>query len=34
MWEKNRSLLFKATVDWLSTGRVAGVSRGEVKFGY
>lgn len=34
MWEKNRSLLFKATVDWLSTGKVAGVSRGEVKFGY
>lgn len=34
MWEKNRHLLFKATVDWLSKGEVAGVSRGEVTLGY
>jgi pimeloyl-ACP methyl ester carboxylesterase len=34
MWEKQRHLLFKATVDWLSKGEVAGVSRGEIKLGY
>lgn len=34
MWEKNRNLLFKASVDWLLKGEVAGVSRGELKLGY
>jgi pimeloyl-ACP methyl ester carboxylesterase len=34
MWEKNHLLLFKASLDWLTTGRVEGKSRGEIKLGY
>jgi pimeloyl-ACP methyl ester carboxylesterase len=34
MWEKNRHLLFKATVDWLSKGEVEGLRRREVRLGY
>lgn len=34
MWEKNRLLLFKASLDWLSTGRVEGTSRGVIRMGY
>jgi pimeloyl-ACP methyl ester carboxylesterase len=34
MWEKNHLLLFKASLDWLTTGKVDGVSRGVVKLGY
>jgi pimeloyl-ACP methyl ester carboxylesterase len=34
MWEKNRELLYKASLDWLSTGKVAGTSSGMLKMGY
>jgi pimeloyl-ACP methyl ester carboxylesterase len=34
MWEKNRRLLFQATVDWLTTGKVDGVESGMLKKGY
>lgn len=34
MWEKNHLLLFKASRDWLTTGKVGGVSRGIVRLGY
>ena len=34
MWEKNRLLLFKASLDWLKDGKVNGMSRGEMKAGY
>jgi hypothetical protein len=34
MWEKNRKLLFDATVQWLRDGRVNGMSSGIVKAGY
>jgi esterase/lipase len=34
MWEKNRKLLFDATVQWLRDGRVNGMTSGIVKAGY
>ncbi len=34
MWEKNRALLFDATVQWLRDGRLAGTSQGVVRLGY
>jgi pimeloyl-ACP methyl ester carboxylesterase len=34
MWEKNRTLLFKASLDWLSSGAVNGVKEGVVRLGY
>jgi pimeloyl-ACP methyl ester carboxylesterase len=34
MWEKNRALLFKASLDWIREGKVDGMSRGEMKLGY
>ena len=34
MWEPNRGLLFKASLEWLRDGTVNGVSEGEVKLGY
>lgn len=34
MWEKNRLLLFKASVDWLTTGKVDGVDSGMLRKGY
>jgi pimeloyl-ACP methyl ester carboxylesterase len=34
MWEANHLLLFKASLDWLTTGEVGGTRRGEVKLGY
>ena len=34
MWEKNHLLLFKASLDWLTTGKVQGVSHGMLKLGY
>ena len=34
MWEKNHLLLFKASLDWLTTGKVEGVSHGELKLGF
>jgi alpha-beta hydrolase superfamily lysophospholipase len=33
MWEKNHLLLFKASLDWLTTGKVQGVSSGTLKLG-
>jgi pimeloyl-ACP methyl ester carboxylesterase len=34
MWEKNRKMLFDATVQWLRDGRLNGMSSGVVKMGY
>jgi len=34
IWEKNHLLLFKASLEWLTTGTVNGVKDGEVKLGY
>ena len=34
MWEKNRDLLFNASLEWIRDGRIQGVSRGEMKLGY
>ena len=34
MWEKDRVALYKASLDWLTTGKVGGVSKGVVKLGY
>jgi hypothetical protein len=34
MWEKNHSLLFKASLEWLRDGTVNGTSQGELKLGY
>ena len=34
MWEKNRLLLFKASLEWLKDGKVNGASEGELKLGY
>jgi pimeloyl-ACP methyl ester carboxylesterase len=33
MWEKNRALLFKASLDWLREGKVNGLTEGELKLG-
>jgi pimeloyl-ACP methyl ester carboxylesterase len=33
MWERNRALLFKASLDWLRDGAVNGLSAGELKLG-
>jgi pimeloyl-ACP methyl ester carboxylesterase len=34
MWEKNHLLLFKASLDWLTEGKVDGESQGMIKKGY
>jgi pimeloyl-ACP methyl ester carboxylesterase len=34
MWEKNRRLLFQATVDWLRDGKVNGMRNGMLRLGY
>ena len=34
MWERNRELLFKASLDWLTLGTVAGKQEGMLKLGY
>jgi hypothetical protein len=34
MWEKNRHLLFQATIDWLREGKVNGQNQGIVRMGY
>ena len=34
MWEKNHTLLFKASLEWLSAGTVNGAKDGVVKLGY
>ena len=34
MWERNHLLMFKASLDWLSSGTVNGEKDGVVKLGY
>jgi pimeloyl-ACP methyl ester carboxylesterase len=34
MWEKNRLLLFRASLEWLRDGKVNGMAAGEIKLGY
>jgi len=34
MWERNRHILFDATVQWLRDGRLNGASNGIVRLGY
>jgi pimeloyl-ACP methyl ester carboxylesterase len=34
MWEKNRLLLFRASLEWLTSGTVEGMSQGVVRLGY
>ena len=34
MWEKNHLMLFQASADWLSTGKVDGMDSGIIKKGY
>jgi len=34
MWEKNRSHLFRASLEWLTQGTVAGMKEGVVRLGY
>ena len=34
MWEKNRQMLYQATVDWLRDGKVDGMSRGMLRMGH
>ncbi len=34
MWEANHLLMFKASLDWLTTGAVGGIRRGEIALGY
>jgi pimeloyl-ACP methyl ester carboxylesterase len=34
MWEKNRMLVFKASLDWIRDGKIQGMSRGEMKMAY
>jgi pimeloyl-ACP methyl ester carboxylesterase len=34
MWERNHELLFKASLDWLTTGVIDGMEQGVVRMGY
>jgi hypothetical protein len=34
MWEKNRLLMFKASLDWLTAGTVNGMKEGTLRLGY
>jgi esterase/lipase len=34
MWETNRHLLFRASLEWLRSGTVNGTASGEVRLGY
>ncbi len=34
MWEANHLLMFKASLDWLTSGAVGGIRRGEIALGY
>jgi hypothetical protein len=34
MWEKNRLLMFEASIEWLANGTVQGKSSGELRLGY
>jgi hypothetical protein len=34
MWERNRTVLFKASLEWLEKGTVNGMQEGMLKLGY
>jgi pimeloyl-ACP methyl ester carboxylesterase len=34
MWEKNRLLMFRASLDWLTSGSVSGMKEGTLRLGY
>jgi fermentation-respiration switch protein FrsA (DUF1100 family) len=34
MWEKNRLLMFRASLDWLTAGAVNGMKEGTLRLGY
>jgi hypothetical protein len=34
MWEKNHTLLFRASVEWLTKGSVNGAQEGMLRLGY
>ena len=34
MWERNRLILFKASLEWLRDGKVNGVTAGVLRLGY
>jgi hypothetical protein len=34
MWEKNHLLLFRASLEWLTTGSVNGTKAGAIRLGY
>jgi len=34
MWEKNRLLLFRASLEWLTAGSVNGAKEGTIRLGY
>jgi hypothetical protein len=34
MWEANHTLMFKASLDWLTTGSVGGTKNGILRLGY
>jgi hypothetical protein len=34
MWERNHTLLFRASLEWLDKGTVNGMQQGVVKMGY
>ena len=34
MWERNRTILFQASVEWLEKGTVNGATEGMLKLGY
>ena len=34
MWERNHTLLFRASLEWLEKGTVNGMQQGVVKMGY
>ena len=33
MWEKNHRVLFQASLDWLTKGKVNGMDQGQIKLG-
>jgi fermentation-respiration switch protein FrsA (DUF1100 family) len=34
MWERNRLILFRASLEWLTSGTVEGMKQGVVRLGY
>jgi hypothetical protein len=34
MWEKNRLLMFRASLEWLTSGTVTGAKDGTLRLGY